>query len=53
MAKAVQMLLDAGADPSATDGNGRTAKDLAEINKREECVRLLDEAIKKADASGS
>eukprot|EP00193_Tetraselmis_chui_P006927 CAMPEP_0177763550 /NCGR_PEP_ID=MMETSP0491_2-20121128/6931_1 /TAXON_ID=63592 /ORGANISM="Tetraselmis chuii, Strain PLY429" /LENGTH=130 /DNA_ID=CAMNT_0019279665 /DNA_START=516 /DNA_END=908 /DNA_ORIENTATION=+ len=39
--KIVEMLLEAGADPTAVDENGRTARTLAEVNKRAECVDIL------------
>ena len=42
--QAVKMLLDQGADPVATDDSGRTAKKLAEVNNRAECVKLLEDA---------
>mmetsp|Transcript_6251 Transcript_6251/g.17483 ORF Transcript_6251/g.17483 Transcript_6251/m.17483 type:complete len:136 (-) Transcript_6251:436-843(-) len=40
----VKMLLEQGADPMATDESGRTAKKLAEVNNRTDCVQLLEEA---------
>lgn len=39
--KTVQLLLDAGADPKAVDGAGRSARSLAEVNKRTDCLELL------------
>ncbi|PRW59698.1 ankyrin repeat and kinase domain-containing 1 [Chlorella sorokiniana] len=40
-AECVQMLLDAGADPAAVNHAGKTAHDIAQVNKKEAAIEVL------------
>jgi len=44
----VEALLDAGADPAATNATGKTALDIAQLNKREAVVTLLTSRLGSA-----
>lgn len=47
----VEALLDAGADPAAVNATGKTALDIARLNKRESVVSLLTSRVGASDGA--